>query len=192
MKFASEPWTPTYTPIGETSMYVPGVYASMKRSPYHTFYERWWLTTYTPALRVHGVWYVWPRIAGGHTCIASLSLKLQNASPARWLARTLNQLFPQSNLILTYRALNQIKKFELILEVQFLMKRVTKFFLAAIGRFSKYPTACIYDKSNGPSVLKFLDLYIESHGITWPIRLNQAKCLVGNQVKTLCNKKIST
>ena len=39
------------------------------------------------------------------------------------------------------------------------------YFLAAIDRFSKYPTACIYDKANGPNVLKFLDMYIENHGI---------------------------
>ena len=63
------------------------------------------------------------------------------------------------------------------------------YFLAAIDRFSKYPSACIYDKANGPNVLTFLDRYIENHGIPRSIRLDQAKCLVGNQVKTLCNKK---
>ena len=62
------------------------------------------------------------------------------------------------------------------------------YFLAAIDRFSKYPTACIYDKANGPNVLKFSDMYIENHGIPRSIRLDQAKCLVGNQVKTFCNK----
>ena len=31
-------------------------------------------------------------------------------------------------------------------------------------------------------------MYIENHGIPRPIRLDQAKCLVGNQVKTFCNK----
>ena len=63
------------------------------------------------------------------------------------------------------------------------------YFLAAIDRFSKNPTACIYDKANGPNVLKFLDMYIENHGtIPRSIRLDQAKCLVGNQVKTFCNK----
>ena len=62
------------------------------------------------------------------------------------------------------------------------------YFLAAIDRFSKYPTASIYDKANGPNVLKFLDMYIEIHGIPRSIRLDQAKCLIGNQVKTFCNK----
>ena len=62
------------------------------------------------------------------------------------------------------------------------------FFLAAIDHFSKYPTAYDYDKTNGPNVLKFLDMYIETHGIPRSIRLDQAKCLVGHQVKTFCNK----
>ena len=52
------------------------------------------------------------------------------------------------------------------------------YFLAAIDRFSKYPTAYIYDKANGPNVLKFLDMYIEIHGIPRSIRLDQTKCLV--------------
>ena len=61
-------------------------------------------------------------------------------------------------------------------------------FLAAIDRFSKYPSACIYDKANGPKVSIFLDMYIGNHAIPRSIRLDQAKCLVGNQVKTLCSK----
>ena len=62
------------------------------------------------------------------------------------------------------------------------------YFLAAIDRFSKYPTAYFYDKANGPNFLKFLDMYIETHGIPRSIRLDQAKCLIGHQVKTFCNK----
>ena len=62
------------------------------------------------------------------------------------------------------------------------------YFLAAIDRFSKYHTACIYDKANGPNVLKFLDRYIENHGIPRSIRLDQAKSLVGNVVMAFCNK----
>ena len=62
------------------------------------------------------------------------------------------------------------------------------YFSAAIDRFYKSPTACIYDKANGPNVLKFLDMYIEIHWIHRSIGLDQAKCLVGNQVKAFCNK----
>ena len=62
------------------------------------------------------------------------------------------------------------------------------YFLAAIDRFPKYPTAYMYEKANGPNVLKFLDMYIATHGIPRSIRLDQAKCLIGHQVKTFCNK----
>ena len=62
------------------------------------------------------------------------------------------------------------------------------YFLAAIDQFSKCPTACIYEKANGPHVLKFLEMYIENHGAPRSIRLDQAKCLIGNRVKTFCNK----
>ena len=32
-------------------------------------------------------------------------------------------------------------------------------------------------------------MYIENHGIPRSIRLDQAKCLVGHQVKTFCTRK---
>ena len=34
------------------------------------------------------------------------------------------------------------------------------YFLAAIDHFSEYPTACIYEKANGPNVLNFLDFLL--------------------------------
>ena len=64
------------------------------------------------------------------------------------------------------------------------------FLLADTGRFSKYPTACIYEKNNGLNVPKILDMYIQNHGTPRSIRLYQAKCLVGNQVKTFRTKNI--
>ena len=63
------------------------------------------------------------------------------------------------------------------------------YILAATDRFSKNPTACIYEKANGSNILKFLDMYIKNHGIPRSIRRNQTKCLVGNQLKTFCDKK---
>ena len=44
--------------------------------------------------------------------------------------------------------------------------------LAAIVRFSKFPTACIIDKANGPIVTQFLDNYIENHRTSGSIRLD--------------------
>ena len=40
-----------------------------------------------------------------------------------------------------------------------------------------------------PNVLKILDMYIENLGFARSIRLDQAKGLVGNQVKTFCSEK---
>ena len=38
-------------------------------------------------------------------------------------------------------------------------------FLACIDHFSKYPTVEVVDKANGPNVIKFLDEYIQIHGV---------------------------
>ena len=39
------------------------------------------------------------------------------------------------------------------------------YFLAFIDRFSKIPTLEVFEKANGPNVLKFLDDYIHIHGV---------------------------
>ena len=52
-------------------------------------------------------------------------------------------------------------------------------FLASIDRFSKYPTEEIFDKANGPNVIKFLDVYIQIDGVPQNIRLDQSRCLIG-------------
>ena len=62
------------------------------------------------------------------------------------------------------------------------------YFVAAIDRFSRFPAACIYETANGPIVLKNLVMCIENHGISRSIRLDQRKCSVGHQVKTLFNR----
>ena len=50
-------------------------------------------------------------------------------------------------------------------------------FLACIDRFSMYPTVEVFDKAKGPSVVKFLDDYVQIHGVPRNIRLDQARCL---------------
>ena len=62
------------------------------------------------------------------------------------------------------------------------------YFLACIDRFSKFPTVEVFEKANGPNVLKFLDDYIHIHGVPRNIRLDQACCLIGNKVKTFCKQ----
>ena len=83
-------------------------------------------------------------------------------------------------------------EFKLILGEQSLIKRGLKYSarnrLAAIDRFSKFLTTCLFEKINGANVLKFLDMYIENHEISRSIRLDQAICHMGHQVKTFCNK----
>ena len=61
-------------------------------------------------------------------------------------------------------------------------------FLACIDRFSKYPSVEVFDKANGPNVLKFLDDYIQIHGVPRNIRLDQARCLIGYKVKNFCKQ----
>ena len=52
-------------------------------------------------------------------------------------------------------------------------------FLACIDRFSKYPTAEVFDKANSPNVIKFLDEYVQIYGVPRNMRLDQARCLIG-------------
>ena len=63
-----------------------------------------------------------------------------------------------------------------------------KHFLACIHRFSKYPTVEVFDKAIEPNVIKFLDEYIQIHGVSRNIRLDQARCLIGYKVKNFCKQ----
>ena len=62
-------------------------------------------------------------------------------------------------------------------------------FLACIDHFAKYPTVELLDRANGPSVIKFLDDYIQIHGVLRNIRLDEARCLIGNKVKNFCKQR---
>ena len=53
--------------------------------------------------------------------------------------------------------------------------------LACIDRFSKYPRV-VFDKADGPNVIKFLDEFIQIHGVPRNIRLDQARCLIGYKI----------
>ena len=72
-----------------------------------------------------------------------------------------------------------MKKYRLISEVPLQKKDQDIHFLTCIGRFSKYPALEVFDKTNGPNVIKFLDGYIQIHGVPRNIRLEQARCLIG-------------
>ena len=62
------------------------------------------------------------------------------------------------------------------------------YILTCIDRFSKYPSAELVDNANASNVIKFLDNYIQIHGVPRSLRIDQARCLMGNQVKNFCTK----
>ena len=62
------------------------------------------------------------------------------------------------------------------------------YFLACIDRFSKLPTAEIFDRVNADNILKFLQEYVLLHGIPRSIRLDQAQCQTGQQIKAFCSQ----
>ena len=62
------------------------------------------------------------------------------------------------------------------------------YILTCIDRFSKYPSAQIFENKNASNVINFLDNYIHTHGVPRSLRIDQARCLIGNQVKNFCAK----
>ena len=61
-------------------------------------------------------------------------------------------------------------------------------FLASIDRFLKCPTVEVFEKANGPNVIKFLDEYIHIHCVPRNIRLDQARCLIAYKIKNFCKQ----
>ena len=57
-----------------------------------------------------------------------------------------------------------------------------------IDRFSQYQSAEIFDNANASNVIKFLDYYIQIYGVPRSLRIDQARCLIGNQVQKCCTK----
>ena len=65
------------------------------------------------------------------------------------------------------------------------------YILKCIDRFSKCPSAEIFENANASNVIKFLNNYIHIHGVPRSLRRYQARCLIGNQVKKIVQKIIS-
>ena len=61
-------------------------------------------------------------------------------------------------------------------------------FLACIDRFSKFPTAEVFDRADADNILKFLQEYVLLHGIPRSIRLDQARCQTDHQIKAFCSQ----
>ena len=64
------------------------------------------------------------------------------------------------------------------------------YFLACTDRFSKIPTAKVIDRANADNILKFIQEYVFLQGIPRSIRLDQARCQTGQQIKAFCNQNI--
>ena len=62
------------------------------------------------------------------------------------------------------------------------------YFLACKDRFSKFPTAEVFDRANADNILKLPQGYVLLHGIPRTIRLDQARCQTGQQIKAICNQ----
>ena len=62
------------------------------------------------------------------------------------------------------------------------------YILTFTDRFSKYPSAEIFENAIASNVIKFLDNYIHTHGVPRSLRIDQSRCLIGNQVKNFCTK----
>ena len=62
------------------------------------------------------------------------------------------------------------------------------YFLACIDRFSKFPTAEVFDRANANNILKFLQEYVLLHKIPRSIRLDQTRCQTGQQIKAFCSQ----
>ena len=60
------------------------------------------------------------------------------------------------------------------------------YFLAYIEGFAKFPTAEVIDRANADNILKFLQENFLLHGIPRSIRLDQARCQTGQQIKAFC------
>ena len=60
--------------------------------------------------------------------------------------------------------------------------------LTCFDRFSKYPSAEIFENAKASNVIKFLDNYVNTHGVPCSSRKDQARCLIGNQVTNFCTK----
>ena len=57
------------------------------------------------------------------------------------------------------------------------------YILTCMDGFSKYPSAETFENANASNVIKSLDNYIHAHGVPRSLRIDQARCLIGTQMK---------
>ena len=115
--------------------------------------------------------------------------KTAKCNPCVKIGKNLKSINPANKWAPINYAKYQMKKFKLTLADPFIMKKNHEvYFLACIDRFSKFPTAEVFDRANADNFLKFLQEYVLLHGIPRSIRLDQARCQFGNQIKAFCSQ----
>ena len=62
------------------------------------------------------------------------------------------------------------------------------YILTCIDRFSKYSSAEKFDNANASNVITFLDNYIQIHEVPRWLLIDQARCLIRNQVENFCTR----
>ena len=63
-----------------------------------------------------------------------------------------------------------------------------QYILTCIDRFSKFPTAKIYNSTNASNVTKFLEKYIDFHGVPRSIRCDQGTCFTSKVFEDFCDR----
>ena len=63
--------------------------------------------------------------------------------------------------------------------------------MALIDRFPKYQTIEVIKTAIGSNVVKILDYYIHTHGVPQSIRLYQARCQIGYNIKKNFSKFVN-
>ena len=62
------------------------------------------------------------------------------------------------------------------------------YILTCLGRFSNHPSAEIFGNAKVSNVIKFLDIFIQINEVPRSLRIDQSRCLIGNQVTNFCIK----
>ena len=70
-----------------------------------------------------------------------------------------------------------------------MIKGLRSFFLVAIHRFSKFPSALISITTGAKKVTKLLESYIRIHGLPHSIRTDHDSCFKNNLVQYLCSSR---
>ena len=101
-----------------------------------------------------------------------LKVKSTECKPSTAIGKNLKSVIPAKQFRLLVPCFEPNQEIQINFGDHFSMKR-GKNFLAAIDRFSKYPTACIYEKANEPNFFKFLNTYIENYSSFYSIGLSK-------------------